>query len=113
MKVGSNNSEFRTRTRLAAPRIVEKLNDASRLGEENPHDPATPVARFERRSAARASRFGTYYAGGADRRGMQARFVAQGLGQILDSGEEKTLLAARAYGRNPRGPTDMSLVRGL
>jgi hypothetical protein len=113
MKVGSNNSEFRTRTRLAPPRIVEKLNDASRLGEENPHDPATPVARFERRSAARASRFGTYYAGGADRRGMQARFVAQVLGQILDPTQTSTLIAARAYARAARERTHMSLVRVL
>jgi hypothetical protein len=113
MKIGGNNSEFRARTRLAAPRIVEKPHDAGRLGRENPRDPASPVTRFERRSAARASRFGTYYAGGADRRGMQARFVAQVLGQILDSSQNSTLIATRAYARNSRERTDMSLVRVL
>lgn len=44
---------------------------------------------------------------------MQARFVAQVLGQILDSGEDRTLIAARAYARNTRERTDMSLVRVL
>jgi hypothetical protein len=44
---------------------------------------------------------------------MQARFVAQVLGQILDSSQNSTLIATRAYARNSRERTDMSLVRVL
>jgi uncharacterized protein YceH (UPF0502 family) len=113
MKIGGNHFEFRARTRLAGPRIVEKPNGASQLDEENLRDPAPPMVRVERRKAARASRYGTYYAGGADRRGMQARFVAQVLGQILDSTQNSTLLATRTYARSNRERKPASLMRVL
>jgi hypothetical protein len=113
MKISGNKFEFRTRRSPAAPRIVENANAASRLSEERA-SPAAPLAfRSERRNAARASRFGTYYAGGADRRGTQARFVAQVLGQILDSGNGDMLIAKRAYAQASRERKETRLVRVL
>jgi hypothetical protein len=113
MKIGGNSSDFRSRRVSAGPRIVEKPDAANRLTDENFREPVPSVVRVERRSAARASRFGTYYAGGADRRGMQARFVAQVLGQILGSGDRSVLIARRAYARSNRECKETKLVRVL
>ncbi|HEY4266181.1 MAG TPA: hypothetical protein VGM72_12745 [Micropepsaceae bacterium] len=113
MKIGGNNSDFRARRALRAPRIVEKPDSVSRLSEENLRETAQTAIRTERRSVARASRFGTYYAGGVDRRGMQARFVAQVLGQILDSGDGIALIARRAYAQSSRERKETRLVRVL
>jgi hypothetical protein len=97
MKIGGNQMELRTTGRSPAPRRVEKSSIANSLGEEKLREPRPSAVQRERRSAARASRFGTRYAGANERRGMQARFVAQVLGQILDTHGNNAVLAVRAY----------------
>jgi hypothetical protein len=102
MKIGGNSSDLRNSGRAMAHRRVEKPNAPSSLPEKKAREAAPSVARIERRNAARASRFGTNYAGEADRRGTQVRFVAQVLGQILCSGRNTTLQATRAYAEGGR-----------
>ena len=102
MKIGGNTSNLRSAGRAVAYRRVEKPQAPSSLPEKKSREAATSVARVERRNAARASRFGTNYAGEADRRGTQVRFVAQVLGQILDASRHNTLQATRAYAHTAR-----------
>jgi hypothetical protein len=97
MKIGSNTSDLRSAGRPIAYRRVEKPHAPGGLPEKKAREAADSVTRLERRNAARASRFGTNYAGEADRRGTQVRFVAQVLGQILDASRHNTLQATRAY----------------
>lgn len=92
--------ELRTTGRSLAPRRVEESSIASSLGEEKLREPRPSAVQRERRSAARASRFGTRYAGANERRGMQSRFVAQVLGQILDTHANDAVIAGRAYARS-------------
>jgi len=96
-----------------ARRVVEKPNAASTLRDEIPRQPAQSTARVERRNRGRSSRFDTSSYNGMDRRGIEARFVAQVLGQILGPGQDGTLLAARAYARSTREPKETRLVRVL
>jgi hypothetical protein len=102
MKIGGNRSDLRTAERAIAHRRVEKSNAPNSLPEKKAREAASSVARAERRNAARASRFGTNYAGEADRRGTQVRFVAQVLGQILDAARNNALQATRAYAQCSR-----------
>jgi hypothetical protein len=97
MKIGGNSSELRTAGRAMAYRRVEKPSAPNSLPEKKAREAAPSVARIERRNATRAYRFGTNYAGEADRRGTQVRFVAQVLGQILCPGRNTALQATRAY----------------
>jgi hypothetical protein len=102
MKIGGNSSELRNPGRLPAYRRVEKASAPNALPEKKAREAAPSVARIERRNAARAYRFGTNYAGEADRRGTQVRFVAQVLGQILCPRRNTALQATRAYAQGSR-----------
>jgi hypothetical protein len=102
MKIGGNSSDNRSSGRFPAYRRVEKPGAPNILPEKKAREAAPSVARIERRNAARASRFGTNYAGEADRRGTQVRFVAQVLGQILCPGRNTALQATRAYAQGSR-----------
>lgn len=97
MKIGGNTSDLRSAGRAVAYRRVEKPHAPGTLPEKKAREAAGHATRVERRNAARASRFGTTYAGEADRRGTQVRFVAQVLGQILDASRHNNLQATRAY----------------
>jgi len=44
---------------------------------------------------------------------MQAGFVAQVLGQVLETKPESPMLTARVYARNARNPKDGRLIRVL
>jgi hypothetical protein len=44
---------------------------------------------------------------------MQAVFVAQVLGQVLETKPESPILAARVYSRSARNPKDGRLIRVL
>jgi hypothetical protein len=44
---------------------------------------------------------------------MQAGFVAQVLGQVLETKPESPILAARVYARSARNPKDGRLIRVL
>jgi len=112
MKIGSNHLQLRASGRTAR-RVVEKPHAASVLREEIPRQPAPSTARAERRGLGRMSRFDTNFAGSADRRGTESRFVAQVLGQILGSGADGALLATRAYARSNREQKETRLVRVL
>lgn len=113
MKIGGNNLELRTSSRALARRIVEKPHAAGNLRKEESRQPAGSAARAERRDRRRASRFGTNSFNGLDRRGIEARFVAQVLGQILGPAQDGTLLAARAYARSNGEHKETRLVRVL
>jgi hypothetical protein len=102
MKIGGNSSVLRNPVRATAHRRVEKPNAPNSLPDKKAREAEPAVARIERRNAARAYRFGTNYAGEADRRGTQVRFVAQVLGQILCPGRNTALQATRAYAHGSR-----------
>ena len=102
MKIGGNSSELRSTGRTMTHRRVEKPSAPNVLPEKKAREATPSVARIERRNAARACRFGTNYAGEADRRGTQVRFVAQVLGQILCPGRNTALQATRAYAQGSR-----------
>ena len=97
MKISGNSSQLRTPGRAPALRRVEKPSEPNSLPEKKAREASASVTRIERRNAARAYRFGTTYAGEADRRGTQVRFVAQVLGQILCPARNTALQAVRAY----------------
>ena len=66
-----------------------------------------------RGSRAGMSRSETGYSCGPARNGMQAGFVAQVLGQVLETKPENPEAAARVYARSLRNPKDGRLIRVL
>ena len=66
-----------------------------------------------RGSRAGLSRFDTDNASAQARNGMQAAFVAQVLGQVLETKPESPILAVRVYARSARNPKDGRLIRVL
>ena len=70
-------------------------------------------AHSARVSRAGASRFDTDSSSASARNGMQAGFVAQVLGQVLETRLESPMLAARVYARTARDLKDGHLIRVL
>jgi hypothetical protein len=92
-------------------RRVEKANPASSLREERRRDPARRAAYAQQEASQRVSRFDTRLAGEADRSGMDARFIAQVLGQVLGTKRNSAPIAARAYARSNRPRGEARIIR--
>jgi len=92
---------------------VEKSAGSSSLHGKHERRSGRSLTHSARGSRAGLSRFDTGNASGAARNGMPAGFVAQVLGQALETKPENPMLAARLYERSADGPKDGRLIRVL
>src|SRR5258706_7536032 len=99
--------------RALVARRVEKSGGSSGLHGKHERRAAQTLTYSARGGRAGLSRFETNNASGPARNGMQAGFVAQVLGQALETKPESPVLAARLYARSARGPKGGRLIRVL
>ena len=97
MRVGTALTETRTPARAGNLRRVEKTSGSATLHHE---ETASQTRFFERRRAAKASRYETRLAFDADRNGPSAHFAAQIIGQMLNAGRNHPATADRLYERS-------------
>jgi len=110
MKIGGNYSLLRGRGLATGRRRVEKANAPSNLPAEMRRGPGPALPQPALATRARPSRFETGDCPDANRRGMQPRFVAQVLGQVLGGAPANALIVTRVYARSAR---DMKAMRPL
>jgi hypothetical protein len=113
MRIGDTKTAHCGRALVAALRRVEKSDIASNLREERRRDPARRAAHSHRASPQRMSRYETRYRGEAGNSGIESRFAALVLGQILETRCVDAVLATRAYAPSNRDGRDTRLVRVL
>jgi hypothetical protein len=99
--------------RALVVRRVEKSGGSSSLHGKHDRRATRTLTHSARGSRAGLSRFDTDPSSGPARNGMQAVFVAQVLGQVLETKPESPILAARVYSRSARNPKDGRLIRVL
>lgn len=99
--------------RALVARRVEKSVGSSSLQGRHERRSGRTLTHSARGSRAGLSRFDTGNASAPARNGMQAGFVAQVLGQVLETKPESPILAARVYARSARNPKDGRLIRVL
>ena len=99
--------------RALVVRRVEKSGGSSSLHGRHERRAGRALTHSARGSRAGLSRFDTDNAPSPARNGMQAGFVAQVLGQVLEANPESPMLAARVYARSARSPKDGRLIRVL
>jgi|SRR4051812_48493072 hypothetical protein len=110
MKIGGTHFDQRSAVRAGVSRRVENASGSSRLSDDVSRQ-AVPQARFfERRRSRRSSRFDTRAAYEAEQNGTPSAFVAQILGQILDTGHPNPVAVARVYARASRGQAETHIV---
>jgi hypothetical protein len=102
-----------TTGRALVVRCVEKSGGSSSLNGKHERRAARSSTHSARSSRAGLSRFDTDNSSAPARNGMQAGFVAQVLGQVLEAKPESPMLAARVYARCARNPKDGRLIRVL
>src|SRR5260370_41910320 len=92
--------------RALAVRCVEKSGGSSSLHGRHERRAGRALTHSARGSRAGLSRSDTVSASSPARNGMQAGFVAQVLGQVLETKPENPMLAARVYVRNAGSSND-------
>ena len=102
-----------TKGRALVVRCVEKSGGSSSLHGRHERRAGRALTHSARGSRAGLSRFDTNNSSAPVRNGMQAGFVAQVLGQVLETKPENPMLAARIYARSARNPKDGRLIRVL
>ena len=102
-----------TTSRALAVRCVEKSGGSNSLHGKHERRATRTLTHSARGSRAGLSRFDTDNASAQARNGMQAAFVAQVLGQVLETKPESPTLAVRVYERSARTPKDGRLIRVL
>ena len=102
-----------TKGRALVVRCVEKSGSSNSLHGKHERRSGRTLTHSARGSRAGLSRFDTDNASAQARNGMQAAFVAQVLGQVLETKPENPMLAARIYARSARNPKDGRLIRVL
>lgn len=113
MKLDRIHPGVYTTGRALVVRCVEKSGGSSSLNGKHERRATRSVTHSARRSRADVSRFDTDNSSAPARNGMQAGFVAQVLGQVLETKPESPMFAARVYARSARNPKDGRLIRVL
>ena len=106
MKIGGNCSEPFALVRVDRARRVEKPAESNDLRGDARRYPARSVAIVKMGTAVSVSLCGTRVIESADNNLLQATFVAQVLGQILDTSSDNRIVAARAYDRSDYSNTN-------
>src|ERR1700724_436757 len=99
--------------RALVVRRVEKSGGCNNLHGRHERRAGLAPTHWARVSRAGLSRFDTDGSSALARNGMRAGFVAQVLGQVLETKPESPMLAARVYERSARNPKDGRLIRVL
>jgi len=102
-----------TKGRALVVRCVEKSGGSSSLHGKHERRATRTLTHSARGSRAGLSRFDTDNSPAPARNGMPAGFVAQVLGQVLETKPQSPMLAARIYARSARNPKDARLIRVL
>jgi hypothetical protein len=113
MKIGHTHSAIRATGRALTLRRVEKSGGSSGLHEKHERRAGRTLTYSGRDRRAGTSRIDTGSSRGQARNGMPAGFVAQVLGQVLETKPENPMLATRVYARSARTPKDGRLIRVL
>jgi hypothetical protein len=113
MRIDGSQTEYCGRAMVAPCRRVEKPENASNLREERRREPARVAALAHRASLAHSSRSETRFRGETVNSGIESRFAAQVLGQMLETRRANPVLAARAYAHGNRGASRGNVVRVL
>jgi hypothetical protein len=113
MKIGEMQRSPAAGTRSRSAARVIKLSGSSSLRREPEHKAGTAAGQGQRRPEALPFRYETVSAQVQAQDGIQAGFVAQVLGQILETKRANPLLAAQAYARKPRDRWSPRLIRIL
>ena len=113
MKLDHTHQSTYATGRALVVRRVEKCGGSNGLHGKHERRATRTPTHSSRGSRAGLSRFDTDNASAPPRYGMQAGFVAQVLGQVLEINPESPMLAARVYARSARGPKDGRLIRVL
>ena len=111
MRIGHTHSATREPGRALTLRRVEKSGESSGLHEKYERRSGRTPTYAGRDRRARASRIDTGYSRSPARNGMPAGFVAQVLGQVLETKPENSEAAARLYARS--NPKNGRLIRVL
>jgi len=113
MRIGHTHSAMRAPSRALTLRRVEKSGGCNSLHEKHERRSGRTLKYSGRDRRAGASRIDTGYSRSPARNGMPAGFVAQVLGQVLETKPENLEAAARVYARNLRSSKDGRLIRVL
>ena len=113
MKLDRIQPDSCTKGRALTVRRVEKSGASSILHGKHERRALQAPTYSGRGGRTGLSRFEAYNPSRLSQNGMQAGFVAQVLGQALESKPESAALAARVYARSARGPKGGRLIRVL
>jgi hypothetical protein len=102
-----------TKGRALVVRCVEKSGSSNSLHGKHERRSGRTLTHSARGSRAGLSRFDTGNASDPARNSMSAGFVAQVLGQVLETKPQNAIHAARVYARSARSAKDGRLIRVL
>ena len=111
MKLSGAVLEIYGPSRIFPPRRVEKPNGSNRLDSENRHGNLPAMMNPRAEAPRKSSRFETHAEPCNLRNGTSSAFVAQILGQILETDTPEKPAVARAYARQSRDPRNIRLIR--
>ena len=106
MKIGGNCLEPGSLVRVERARRVEKPGASNNLHGEARRDPPCAVTISRVGGTAAVSLCGTRIIDDSEPNLLQATFVAQVLGQILDAAADDRIMASRVYARCARTNSD-------
>jgi hypothetical protein len=98
MKPVSSPTNIYGPRRLYSPRRVEKPHGTGTLGDKKPGNAGPAMLNARPSAKPQACHFETGVFGGTLKTGVPAEFIAQILGQILETNRADPTAAARAYG---------------